>query len=36
MAIGNMQYGTNNNAGGDPTTLTSTAAPDTLGVENTP
>ena len=35
MATGNLQYGTNNNAGSDTTTLTSTAAPDTLAVENT-
>jgi hypothetical protein len=30
-----MQYGMNNNAGSDPTTLTSTAAHETLAVENT-
>jgi hypothetical protein len=35
MAIGNMQYGTNNNSGSDPTTLTSTAALGTLAVEST-
>jgi hypothetical protein len=34
MAVGNMQYGTSNNSGSDPTTLTSTAAPDALLVEN--
>jgi hypothetical protein len=35
MAVGNMQYGAGNNSGNDPTTLTSTAAPNTLAVENT-
>jgi hypothetical protein len=35
MAIGNLQYGTGNNSGNDPTTLTSTAAPHSLGLENT-
>jgi len=30
-----MQYGMNNNAGSDATTLTSTAGPETLAVENT-
>jgi hypothetical protein len=34
MAIGNLQYGTGNNAGTDATSLTSTAAPHTLAVEN--
>lgn len=34
MTTGNMQYGTNNNSGSDPTTLTSAAAPDAFAVEN--
>src|SRR4029453_2069975 len=34
MAVGNMQYGANNNSVGDPTTLESTASPQTLGVQN--
>jgi hypothetical protein len=34
MAIGNMQYGTNNNAGADRTDLTSTADLATLYVQN--
>jgi hypothetical protein len=35
MAVGNLQYGTGNNAGNDPTSLTSTAAPHSLLVLNT-
>jgi hypothetical protein len=35
MAIGNLQYGTNNNSGNDSTILTSTATPHSLAAENT-
>jgi hypothetical protein len=35
MAVGNLQYGTGNNSGNDPTVLISTATPHSLGVENT-
>ncbi|MFE6160458.1 hypothetical protein ACFQ7F_16275 [Streptomyces sp. NPDC056486] len=35
MTVGNLQYGTGNNSGNDPTTLTSAASPHTLAAENT-